>query len=161
MNEDKYLLFFFFSVFEKNFLKVRSLDLNLCCPIIKRRKWKMLMAFSTDRTGIATGYSSKFLRNPEYYSRNFLVGLGPHSTPLFLFKDILPQLREELVFKDNFAILATKMLDQITSKEKGKDLIFVGIHARRGDRIHVWKQRKVGNNFFISLLINYFSCFHD
>ena len=46
----------------------------------------MLMAFATDRTGIATGYSSKFLKNPEYYSRNFLVGLGPHSNPLFLFK---------------------------------------------------------------------------
>ena len=57
--------------------------------------------------------------------------------------DILPQLREELVFKDNFAFLATKMLDQIASKEKEKELIFVGIHARRGDRIHVWKQRKV------------------
>ena len=123
----------------------------------------MLMAFATDRTGIATGYSSKFLKNPEYYSRNFLVGLGPHSNPLFLFKgkndkeiliiypnlvyiwpDILTQIRKELVFKANFAFLANKMLDQIISKEKGKELIFVGIHARRGDRIQVWKQRKVG-----------------
>ena len=26
---------------------------------------------------------------------------------------------------------------------KNKNLIFVGIHARRGDRITVWKQRQV------------------
>ena len=71
----------------------------------------MMMAFETDKaTGVATGYSSKFLKNPDYYSRNFLVGLGPHSTPLFLFKDILPQLREELVFQENFSRLATDML---------------------------------------------------
>jgi hypothetical protein len=47
----------------------------------------MIMALKEDkRTGIATGLSEKFEKNPEYYSRNFLIGLGHHTMPLFLFK---------------------------------------------------------------------------
>ena len=76
-------------MFERIPLKTRNLDLGKCCPTVKKRKWKMMMAFETDKdTGIATDYSTKFKRNPQYYARNFLVGLGPHSTPLFLFKGL-------------------------------------------------------------------------
>ena len=59
--------------------------------------------------------------------------------------DILPQLREELVFQNRFSTLAFAMLEQIRARERDKELVFVGIHARRGDRIHVWKQRLVRN----------------
>ena len=75
-----------YSVFERKHLKVKSLDLQTCCEYARKRKWKMVMALSTDKTGISTGLTPKFLKNPDYYSRNFLVGLGPHTTPLFLFK---------------------------------------------------------------------------
>ena len=37
------------------------------------------------------------------------------------------------------------MFEQIRVREGAKELVFVGIHARRGDRIHVWKQRLVRN----------------
>ena len=59
--------------------------------------------------------------------------------------DIMSQIRRELVFKDNFKVLADKMFRHIMDYEggKNKNLIFVGIHARRGDRITVWKQRQV------------------
>ena len=72
------------SVFSESELRVKSLNLGICCP---GRKWKMIMALKEDkRTGIATGLSEKFEKNPEYYSRNFLIGLGHHTMPLFLFK---------------------------------------------------------------------------
>ena len=78
---------FNFVVFERLPLKTRNIDLERCCPSARKRKWKMMMAFQTDKdTGIATDFSTKFKQNPQYYARNFLVGLGPHSTPLFLFK---------------------------------------------------------------------------
>ena len=81
---------FNFVVFERLPLRTRNIDLGICCPSAKKRKWKMMMAFQTDKdTGIATDFSSKFKQNPQYYARNFLVGLGPHSTPLFLFKGTL------------------------------------------------------------------------
>lgn len=57
--------------------------------------------------------------------------------------DILPKLREELVFQNQFSNLALTMLEHIHERERGRELVFVGIHARRGDRIHVWKQRLV------------------
>ena len=73
------------SVFDERDLAVKSLNLSICCP--QGKKWKMIMALKEDkRTGIATGLSEKFEKNPEYYSRNFLIGLGHHTMPLFLFK---------------------------------------------------------------------------
>ena len=52
-------------------------------------------------------------------------------------------MRQELVFQETFSTLALTMFEQIHAREGGKELVFVGIHARRGDRIHVWKQRLV------------------
>ena len=73
------------SVFDEEPLIVRSLNLDVCCK--RRKKWKMIMALKEDkRTGIATGLADKFVKNPDYYSRNFLIGLGHHTMPLFLFK---------------------------------------------------------------------------
>ena len=56
---------------------------------------------------------------------------------------LLPQLRKEFVFKKRISYLVKKMLPQIRRSEKGKNLIFVGIHARHGDRIQAWNQRKM------------------
>ena len=73
------------SVFNEGPLSVRSLNLDFCCK--DRKKWKTIMALKEDkRTEIATGLNPRFEKNPEYYSRNFLVELGHHTMPLFLFK---------------------------------------------------------------------------
>ena len=61
----------------------------------------------------------------------------------FDISDILPQLRKELIFKKRISYLANNMLQKIRHSEKNQNLIFVGIHARRGDRIQKWKQRKM------------------
>ena len=73
------------SVFNEGPLSVRSLNLELCFK--DRKKWKTIMALKEDkRTEIATGLNPRFEKNPEYYSRNFLVELSHHTMPLFLFK---------------------------------------------------------------------------
>ena len=50
------------------------------------------------------------------------------------------------------------MFEQIRVREGAKELVFVGIHARRGDRIHVWKQRLVRNIYIkrYGQVLNYF-----
>ena len=84
------------SVFSESELRVKSLNLGICCP---GRKWKMIMALKEDkRTGIATGLSDKFEKNPEYYSRNFLIGLGHHTMPLFLFKGDIFKIKPSGLF---------------------------------------------------------------
>ena len=70
------------SVFEPESLSVRALNFDTCC-----KSRKMVMALKEDRrTGVATGLTEKFSKNPDYYSRNFLVGLGSHTMPVFLFQ---------------------------------------------------------------------------
>merc|ERR1740137_192702 len=63
--------------------------------------------------------------------------------PVFLFKDILPELRKEFVFRKRILNLASKMFKQISDGQSDKKLIYVGIHARRGDRIRKWQDRKM------------------
>ena len=83
------------SVFEPENLSVKALNIGTCC---KSRPWKMVMALKEDkRTGVATGLSEKFFRNPDYYSRNFLVGLGSHTIPVFLFKGKIKRLEQLFV----------------------------------------------------------------
>ena len=161
------------SVFAEGPLTVRGLNLDICCP--ERKKWKMILALKEDkRTGIATGLSEKFQQNPDYYSRNFLIGLGHHTMPVFLFKgginrfqnnlisilyllEILPQLRKEFVFKKRISYLANRMIQQIRKSEQKPNLVFVGIHARRGDRIQKWKQRKMFRDTVIGIYEGKFS----
>ena len=57
--------------------------------------------------------------------------------------DILPELRREFVFRKRIRTLASKMMKQIRAGQSDKNLIFVGIHARRGDRIRKWQERKM------------------
>ena len=102
-----------------------------------------------NRTGIAIDLTEKLKRNPDYYTRNFLVDLGQHTTPLFLFKNILPQLRKELVFNERISFLSNRMLQQVKKAEKTKNLVFVGIHVRRGDKIEKWKQKEIYRESFI------------
>ena len=58
-------------------------------------------------------------------------------------------MRKEFEFKERLASLAKSMLQKIRDKEEGKDLVFVGIHARRGDRIQKWRHRKIGTDSLV------------
>ena len=112
------------TVFRADTLKVHSLNLKVCCKDSK--SWNTLSALKEDkRTGIATGLTEDFTKNFRKYSRNFVVGLGPHTVPLFLFKEILPTLRKEFLFKQRFTFLSQKMLQEVKQRESAKNLIFV------------------------------------
>ena len=52
-------------------------------------------------------------------------------------------LRREFVFRKRIRTLASKMMKQIRAVQSDKNLVFVGIHARRGDRIMKWQERKM------------------
>lgn len=131
------------SVFEEENLSVKSLGLDTCCKSRRLRKsWKKVKPLKEDkRTGVATGLNERFSTNPDFYLRNFMVDLGSHTMPVFLFKDILPELKKEFVFRPRISRLARDMLNQIIDDQAVKNLIFVGIHARRGDRIRKWQKK--------------------
>ena len=78
------------------------------------------MASQADkRSRVAVGLSEKFERNPDYYSRysssppgavsrhprNFMVGLGAHTMPVFLFKGWLQSRECNLCRNPDFAPL--------------------------------------------------------
>ena len=51
-----------------------------------------------------------------------------------LSSDILLDLRREFVFRKRIRTLASKMMKQIRAVQSDKNLVFVGIHARRVNR---------------------------
>ena len=133
------------SVFNADHFSVKELNLLTCCERFQK-KWKKVSALKSDkRTGVSLGLAPKFEKNSEKYSRNHLVGLGPHTMPVFLYKEVLPQLKKEFIFKDRILHLANNFMKAIKDKLKIKNIIYVGIHARRGDRIQKWRHRAFGS----------------
>ena len=55
------------------------------------------------------------------------------------------------MFKKRISYLANHMIQQIRKSEQKPNLVFVGIHARRGDRIQKWKQRKMFRDTVIGI----------
>ena len=52
---------------------------------------------------------------------------------------MLAEVREELVFKDNIMHKARRILQKITGG-RARDAVVVGVHARRGDKLEVWRR---------------------
>ena len=57
----------------------------------------------------------------------------------FPLPEVLAEVREELVFKDNIMHKARRILQKITGG-RGRDAVVVGVHARRGDKLEVWRR---------------------
>ena len=55
---------------------------------------------------------------------------------MFLYKEILGQIREQLVFKTELQTMVEQMLVNITRENMGMELVFVGVHCRRTDYAH-------------------------
>jgi hypothetical protein len=71
---------------------------------------------------------------------------------LFLYKEILPYLREHLLFKADIQGLATQLLEQIRSEDtSGKTIVFVGVHCRRTDYAAQLEVGKLDTVFFFLL----------
>ena len=122
---------------------MKAFKTSTCCP---GKKWKKVVAFKVGwssasftgekRTTKGLLLLQDFLKGSrktqntspgawawcffEILPRNFLVGLGGHTMPVFLFKgeflvlqsfsEILPELRSEFVFRPQIRNLAEKML---------------------------------------------------
>ena len=89
------------------------------------------------RTQVARGLKQEFEENAAELSRNHLINLESHSMPVFLYKHIVQDVKRELRFKPKIQRLASNYLHSIS--DKNKTTVFVGIHARRGDRLLNWK----------------------
>merc|ERR1719192_1286779 len=97
--------------------------------------------YSRRGTGQAVSVKSEFLSQVAAgnLSLGHVVRLGQHSNPIFLFKQILTELREELQFKTQIVSRARAMIDKIGQGGGDGQVVYVGVHARRGDRLQVWK----------------------
>ena len=58
---------------------------------------------------------------------------------LFPPSEVLAEVRDELVFKDNILHKARRILQKITGG-RARDAVVVGVHARRGDKLEVWRR---------------------
>ena len=127
------------SVFDTSKSSITTLRPSACCT--GRNKFKTINAFDIHKeTKVGLNWNQDFLANASCYRRSHLVQLGPHSTPIFLFKDWLEQLRRELVFKRKFSVPAGKFLSSLA--RPGEKTVYVGLHARRGDRLANWRSSR-------------------
>ena len=55
---------------------------------------------------------------------------------LFLYKEILQDLRQQLVFKTDIQRVVDMMMVNITMENMDKEVVFVGVHCRRTDYAH-------------------------
>ena len=90
------------------------------------------------RSEVAKHIKSKFFEDQDLVKTNHLINLESHSMPVFLFKQVIPIIKKELLFKKRISQLANKFFQKIIRAEGLKKLTFVGLHARRGDRLLNW-----------------------
>ena len=75
--------------------------------------------------------------------------------PVFLYKNIIDQVKKELAFKTRsetmisiFFLKVTYRINNLATRffktifYQNKKIIYVGLHARRGDRLMNWKSGK-------------------
>ena len=128
-------------VFKKNKLSIGTFDFYKCGCVPGAQHWTRPLHLH--RTGVAVRLDKDW--NPREHAENHLVGLGPHSVPLFLFKEILPQMRQEMVFKDRLMVMAMDMIKAVT-QDITQEPVLVGVHVRRGDKLRVWRESGVVKN---------------
>ena len=112
---------------------IGTFDFYRCGCVPGAQHWIHLLEL--DRTGVAV----RLMDDPEKYAMNNLVGLGPHSVPLFLIKEVLTEVRARLVFRDRILQMATNIVYNITSRSD-RETVLIGVHARRGDKLRVWRE---------------------
>jgi len=122
-------------VFKKNQLGIGTFDFYQCGCTPGAQDWIHLLDLH-QTTGVAT----RLTDDPQKYSKNHLLGLGPHSVPLFLIKEVMTEVKQQLVFKDRLIEMATDILKHMKSANENHETIVVGVHARRGDKLRVWRQ---------------------
>jgi len=122
-------------VFDKARLGVGAFDFYRCGCRPGQQNW--VRPLKVDGvTGVATGLAV----DPATLATDTLVGLGAHTTPVFLFQQVMDEVRSRLVFKPKILDMAKDILDKIREEQGGQKVVVVGVHARRGDKLAVWRR---------------------
>jgi hypothetical protein len=115
-------------------MEIKSLDFKIpkCCETeLRLPTWEVVRNLNDGRS-----YDG-FVENIDKYRYNHLIDLGTHTVPIYLYKDILPQLRQQFKIKSNLLFHAHKLLKYL--RDPQNLTVFVGVHARRGDHLHAWR----------------------
>ena len=134
-------------VFQKDSLHIPTSNIEM--PSALRINWEQVASQTPQGAYFP---NEEFLTNISEYKQNKFIHIGNTSYTtyklyhtniscagaypnyLFLYKEVLPYLREHLLFKADIQGLATQLLEQIRSEDiSGKPIVFVGVHCRRGD----------------------------
>ena len=132
-------------IFKPEKMKIRPSEIKL--PTQLSLKWETVGR--SDSPGTISPNAS-FLDNIEKYQENRFLDVGerqcktkswhlPHLCSgkypvyLWLFKEIMKEVREQLVFQDHLVTAVTDWKNQIIAELKSdKKIIFIGVHNRHG-----------------------------
>ena len=98
-----------------------KLQMDKICKLKKNKKrsWKPLFEKNLD------GYFSykRFHRNPENFHFNQFLDIGKCTNALFLFKENLPELRQQFQFNDDILEAAQNVLQQVIVTKPTKKFV--------------------------------------
>merc|ERR1711892_1222873 len=78
-----------------------------------------------------------------FFPHHKFLNIGIWPNYLFLYKEILQDLRQQLVFKTDIQRVVDMMMVNITMENMDKEVVFVGVHCRRTDYAHqLWKSSR-------------------
>ena len=96
------------------------------------KSWEPLFEYNRDRYF----FYNRFRRNPEEFLSNRLLDIGKYTNALYFYKENLPDLRKQFIFKSHILIAATRALNiartNFSTHLQSKDgsILLVGIHSR-------------------------------
>eukprot|EP00092_Neocalanus_flemingeri_P006359 GFUD01006845.1.p1 GENE.GFUD01006845.1~~GFUD01006845.1.p1 ORF type:complete len:394 (-),score=65.44 GFUD01006845.1:16-1137(-) len=123
-------------------------QLNILAGVFQQEKFeiqpstiKMPVQFSFNWEGIAEQVpegawfpKEDVLENIEEYKYNKFLDIGMSPNYLFLYKEVLEDIRGHLLFQPDLQALVDGWLADITQDNlSGKQILFIGVHCRRGE----------------------------
>ena len=96
------------------------------------KRWEPLFEYNRDRYF----FYNRFRRNPEEFLSNRLLDIGKYTNALYFYKENLPDLRKQFIFKNHILNEATRALNIARTnftthlQSKAGSILLVGIHSR-------------------------------
>ena len=96
------------------------------------KRWEPLFEYNRDRYF----FYNRFRRNPEEFLSNRLLDIGKYTNALYFYKENLPDLRKQFIFKSHILNAATRALNIARTnfsthlQSKAGSILLVGIHSR-------------------------------
>ena len=96
------------------------------------KHWEPLFEYNRDRYF----FYNRFRRNPEEFLSNRLLDIGKYTNALYFYKENLPDLRKQFIFKNHILNEATRALNIARTnfsahlQSKAGSILLVGLHSR-------------------------------